>query len=110
MSALRNLPAVHPQAFASLIDIRPNRVVSMSLSRSKHGSIMLLAFAEGEFVSEEVYPGDTLYQVLEGEMPLTMNGSTLLLNAGEVLLVPAGVSHAIGGTSAFKVMQLTLNE
>ncbi len=67
MEFLRNLPVDHPEELAGLIEIRPGRVVSMALSRSEHCQMTLLAFGDGESVSEERYFGDTLYYVLEGQ-------------------------------------------
>ena len=64
MEFLRNLPVDHPEELAGLIEIRPGRVVSMALSRSEHCQMTLLAFGDGESVSEERYFGDTLYYVL----------------------------------------------
>ena len=44
--------------------------MSMALSRSEHCQMTLLAFGDGESISEERYFGDTVYYVLEGDMPL----------------------------------------
>ena len=67
MEFLRNLPTDDPAALAGLIDIRPARVVSMALTRSEHCQMTLLAFGDGESVSEERYFGDTLYLCAGGE-------------------------------------------
>ncbi len=108
MQHLRNLPTEHPGALAQMVTIQPGRVVSMALSRNEHCQMTLLAFADGESVSEELYFGDTFYYVLEGEMPLCLNGETLCVKAGDCLAVPAGTLHAVGGTQPFKVLQITL--
>ena len=78
----------------------------MALSRVGNVQMTLLAFAAGESVSEEAYFGDTKYNVLEGEMPLTMNGKTTVMRAGECVAVPAGTLHAVGGAGAFKKQML----
>ncbi len=108
MGRLRNLPQERPGALAGLIDIQPGRVVSMALSGDERCQMTLLAFADGESVSEERYPGDTLYYVLEGEMPLTIGEESHLLRAGECMSVPAGELHAVGGSIPFKLLQITL--
>ena len=108
MDHLRNLPLDHAESLAKMIDIRPGRVVSMALSKNEHCQMTLLAFADGESVSQEQYFGDTLYYVLEGEMPLVIGTEEYLLHAGECMAVPSGVLHAIGGTVPFKLLQITL--
>ena len=67
MDILRNLPVQQPAALRELISIQPGRVVSMALSCSEHCQMTLLAFGDGESISEERYFGDTVYYVLEGE-------------------------------------------
>lgn len=108
--ALRNLPTESPANLASLIVIREGRVVSMALSKSDACQMMLMAFGTGESVSEETYFGDTLYTVLEGEMPLFIGDTKHLLKAGDSLMVPAGTPHAIGGAGNFKLLQITLEK
>lgn len=108
MELLRNLPTEAPEALASLISMHPGRVVSRALSRSKHCRMTLLAFAAGESVSEERYPGDTLYFVLEGEMPVVFGNSIQRIAAGQCLAIPAHTLHAVGGASACKLLQITL--
>ena len=108
MEHLRNLPLDHAENLAQMISIKPGRVVSMALSGNEHCRMTLLAFADGESVSEEQYFGDTLYYVLEGEMPLIMEGREYVLHAGECMAVPANVLHAVGGTKPFKLLQITL--
>ena len=83
MDTLRNLPLETPQPLADLIAIQPGSVVSMALSRSDHCQMTLLAFAEGEGVSEERYFGDTLYLVLEGAMTLQQQGTRHTLQSGD---------------------------
>ena len=102
MDILRNLPVQQPAALSELISIQPGRVVSMALSRSEHCQMTLLAFGDGESISEERYFGDTVYYVLEGDMPLRLEGHEVRLGAGDCLAVPAQTTHAIGGNGPFK--------
>ena len=105
MEFLKHLPE-EPKALASLVEIRKNRVVSMSLSQSDCCQMMVMAVSQGEEVTSEEYPGDTIYYVLEGCMPLHRNGTTYTMQAGEIAAVPRGVPHAIGGAGDFKILQI----
>lgn len=108
MRHIKNLPAGKAEQLSGLVAIQPGRVVSMALSQNEHCQMTLLAFADGESVSEECYWGDTLYYVLEGEMPVRIDGQTALLKAGDCMAVPANVLHAVGGGEPFKLLQITL--
>ena len=108
MNLLRNLPTHSPDALRDLVQIQPGRVVSMALSRSEHCLMTLLAFADGESVSEEQYFGDTFYYVIEGVMPISLEGRQVFIDTGECFMVPAGIPHAVGGKDPFKLLQITV--
>ena len=108
MNLLRNLPVENPQALKEMIKVQPGRVVSMSLSKSDNCLMTLFAFADGESVSEEQYFGDTFYYVLEGLMPILIDGREIRIREGECFMIPAGTLHAIGGTEPFKLLQITV--
>ena len=110
MNFLRNLPTDAPESLRDRIQIQPGRVVSMALSKSDHCLMTLLAFADGESVSEEQYFGDTMYYVLEGTMPLTINGKTVHIGPGQCYMVPAQQLHAVGGKEPFKLLQITVQD
>lgn len=108
MEHLKGIIPNRIEALAGMIDIRPGRVVSMALSKNEHCLMTLLAFADGESVSEEEYFGDTLYYILEGEMPIIIDDKRQIIHTGECIAVPAGVLHAVGGAEPFKLLQITL--
>ncbi len=108
MSQLRNLPTEAAEAIAEMISVRKNQVISMALTKESGIQMTLLAFAEGENVSEEQYFGDTLYYVLEGTAVICRKEKEITVKTGEVLMVPAGVVHAVRGKGAFKLLQITL--
>lgn len=109
MDFLRNLPIQHPEQLARLIRVQEGRVVSMSMSRQEHCALTLLAFGDGECISEECYWGDTLYFILDGMLSLSMEGGSHRLRAGDCMAVPAHVSHGISAHGSCKLLQLTLS-
>lgn len=109
MEFLKHLPE-EPQDLKELIELEPGQVISMSLSRVENCQMMVMSVSQGEEVTQEEYPGDTLYYVLEGCMPLHRDGKTFLMQAGQVAAVPRGVAHAIGGAGDFKILQIILTK
>lgn len=109
MYYFKNLPE-NPQKLADLIKIKKGHVISMSLSKKENCQMMLLAVSKGEEVTAEQYPGDTLYYVLEGTMPLVRDGITTDLAVGDIVVVPRDIPHAIGGAGDFKILQIILTD
>lgn len=107
MDFFRHLPQ-EPEELSQLIQIRPGRVLSKTISQSQHCQLMLMAVSSGEEILAEEYPGDTLYYVLEGTMPLYRDGICHRMEPGQVEVVPRGVAHAIGGAGDFKILQIII--
>ncbi|NHM15646.1 cupin domain-containing protein [Eggerthellaceae bacterium zg-887] len=110
MATIRNVPTTSPEALASLIDVRPGRVVSMALSSSDACQLMVMTFDESESVSEECYFGDTLYYVIEGALEISQPSGTCRLGAGDVFAVSANIPHAVAAQGSCKLLQLTIAE
>lgn len=105
---LRNLPEEKAKNLASLVEAKPHQVVSMSLSKNENVNISLLAFSSGEDLSDESYPADTLYLVLEGSIEVVMENASFSVSRGQVLKVPAGKTHRLSSNESFKIMQISL--
>lgn len=109
MDYFKNLPE-NPQKLADLIEIKKGRIISMSLSKKENCQMMLMAVSEGEEITAEQYPGDTLYYVIEGTMPLIRNGTAKEMAAGDIAVVPRNIFHALGGAGNFKTLQIILTD
>lgn len=69
---------------------------------------MLMALPEGETLRGEVYPGDTLYYVLSGDLTIRRENIPENLQAGEALAVPAGVEHELTTQHGAKFLEVTI--
>jgi len=63
-----------------------------------------MTFAHYEFVSgasihEHFHPEEEVYEVIEGELEVTIDGVAQIARAGVVAIVPAGVRHSIKALS-----------
>ena len=80
------------------------QVVSRTLAQNPYVSVTLFAFAEGEEISTHDSAGDAMVQVLEGTGRFTVGGEEHLVHAGEALVMPAGIPHAVFAPEAFKML------
>ncbi len=107
---IKNISTETPEQLVALIEPKANQIVSMALSNADHVQVTLFCFADGEMVSEEEYPGATMYYLLEGTTKITRNGRDFILGTGDTLCVPAQVLHTVGGLSAFRMLQITIHQ
>lgn len=99
---IKNIPQDTDLVLTEQIDIRPGEIVSKTLAQNKHVSITLFAFDKGEEISTHESSGDAMVTVLEGTGRYTVGGKTHILKAGQTLIMPANVPHAVYGEEAFK--------
>lgn len=79
-------------------------VVSLQITKAEGGNVTLLAFDEGQELSEHTAPFDALVHVLEGEAEIKISGKPFLLKAGEAIIMPAGQPHALKAIKRFKML------
>ena len=90
------------------IEYQPGQVVSKTLVQNDKVSMTLFSFDKGEEISTHASGGDAMVTVLEGPGKFTVGGQEFLLNAGETLIMPKDIPHAVYGQERFK-MQLTVS-
>jgi len=79
-------------------------VISKTLIKKEKGNITLFAFDEGQGLSEHTAPFDAFVQIVEGNAELIIGGKSLFPKAGECVVMPAGIPHAVKAPTAFKML------
>ena len=83
-------------------------VVSRMLLKKPSGSVTLFAFAAGEGLSEHTAPFDALVCVTDGRAEIEVGGQAYTVGAGETILLPANVPHALRAVERFKMLLIML--
>jgi quercetin dioxygenase-like cupin family protein len=52
-------------------------------------------FVRGSFIHEHFHPQEEVYEVIEGELEITIDGEAKIVRPGLVAIVPAGVAHSV---------------
>lgn len=87
-----------------LVAYQDGAVVSRTVVDRKIGTITLFAFSAGQGLSEHTAPFDAVVQVLDGEARITIGGDEHVVRAGQLLIMPANVPHALRALQPFKMM------
>ena len=91
-----------------LVEYQEHQVVSKTLVQNEAVSMTIFSFDKGEEISTHAAGGDAMVTVLEGTGRFTVGGQVFLLAAGETLIMPKDIPHAVYGEERFK-MQLTVS-
>lgn len=86
-----------------LVAYQPGQVVSKTLVQNENMSVTIFSFDKGEEISTHASGGDAMVTVLEGVGRFTVGGDVFVLNAGETLVMPKDVPHAVFGQEPFKM-------
>jgi quercetin dioxygenase-like cupin family protein len=85
-------------------------VVSQTVIEKKTGTVTLFAFDKGQGLSEHSAPFDALVQVLDGRAVITIGGEPHGVKAGEYVIMPANVPHALKAAQKFKMLLIMIKD
>lgn len=64
----------------------------------------IFSFDKGEEISSHAAGGDAMVTVLDGTGKFTVGGVEYVLEAGETLIMPKDIPHAVFGLKRFKML------
>jgi quercetin dioxygenase-like cupin family protein len=88
----------------TLISYQEGSVVSKTLVDRGIGTITLFSFDAGQGLSEHTAPFDAFVQIVDGEAEVTISGETHMVQAGEIIIMPADKPHALRAEKRFAML------
>ena len=79
-------------------------VVSKTIVKKDAGNVTLFGFDEGQGLSEHTAPCDAMVHVLDGKAEITIDQKPYVLTAGESIIMPANIPHALKAVEKFKML------
>lgn len=86
------------------IDYTDNATVSKMVLKKQTGNITLFAFDAGQGLSEHSAPFDAFVLVAEGKGRIIIDKKDHDLSAGQFIVMPANIPHAVQALEKFKMM------
>ncbi len=83
-------------------------VVSKTLLKKDTGNITLFSFDAGQGLSEHTAPFDATVHILDGEAVISIGGESQTVKAGEMLIMPANIPHALHAEKQFKMLLIMI--
>ncbi|HEX2936536.1 MAG TPA: cupin domain-containing protein [Bacteroidales bacterium] len=95
---------------AESVEYAAQTVVSRTVLKKDTGNVTLFAFDKGEGLSEHTAPFDAMVHILDGQAEIRIGGTPHVLKAGEAIIMPANISHALRAIERFKMMLIMIKE
>ena len=108
MEKMKNISEKEVLTLREQVAYQPGQVVSRTLAQNSAVSVTLFSFDKGEEISTHAAGGDAMVTVLEGKGRFTVAEDVFYLEAGETLIMPNDIPHAVYGEERFK-MQLVVS-
>jgi quercetin dioxygenase-like cupin family protein len=93
-----------PAKLADMIEYQKGSVVSRTVVDQKAGTVTLFAFDNDEGLSEHTAPYEALIYIVEGEVEVKVSARSFILEAGDMIMLPANKPHALRGIQRFKML------
>ena len=100
----KNIPAAQALDLVGLVDYAGGSIVSREIAKNEAGTLTLFAFDAGQGLSEHSAPFDAVVHILDGEAELLIGGKPIHAAAGQLVVMPANVPHAIKAEQRFKML------
>jgi len=91
-------------SFNDSIEYASGGILSKTVLKKETGNISLFSFAKGEALSEHTAPFDAMIQVVDGKAEIIIGGKPFILEAGQTIIMPANIPHAVNAMEKFKMV------
>lgn len=89
---------------AKEIEYSAGSIVSKIIYKSEYNILTLFSLDKGQTIAEHITPFDAMVQVLEGMVELTIGGVKTIVSAGESIIMPANIPHALLAVTSYKML------
>lgn len=101
---MKNIETAKVLSLKELVNYQQGQIVSKTLVQNQSVSITLFAFDKEEEISAHASQGDAMVHVLDGTAQITIDGEKYAVGAGETIVMPAEVPHAVFALDKIKFM------
>jgi quercetin dioxygenase-like cupin family protein len=101
---IKNIPFSTSLELVKLVAYRPGRVVNRRILNSDRLSITLYAFGRGDGFDTYAASGDSMVQVLDGDVFFNIGGKEITCGPGQMVAIPADIPHTLTAIKRSKVL------
>ncbi|MCX6335142.1 MAG: cupin domain-containing protein [Bacteroidia bacterium] len=95
-------------SFIDSVEYASGGILSKTVLKKETGNISLFSFAKGEALSEHTAPFDAMIQVVDGKGEIIIGGKSFFVEADQVIIMPANITHAVKAVEKFKMVLIMI--
>lgn len=92
----------------NIITVEEQQVSSLTLVQRPSLAMTLLSLDKGTSIGGHSSPGDAMVNVLSGQAEITIGETKHTVQAGESIVMPANVPHALYAAEAFQMLLIVV--
>jgi len=96
------------QELTKLVEYANDSIVSKTVLDKTAGTVTLFAFDKGQRLSEHKASYDAAVQVIDGTGRFTIGGKDVNVSAGQIIVMPADIPHAVTAEEKFKMLLIMI--
>ena len=104
----QHVPCSEPFNLTDAILYADGSVISKTILDKGVGAITLFSFDKGQGLSEHTSPFDAVVCIIDGAAHITIGGEDKIVAAGEMIIMPANVPHALHAKDRFKMLLIMI--
>ena len=93
---------------ANSVEYSDGAIVSKIITKKDTGNLTLFAFDKGQGLSEHSASFDAVIQVVEGIGEIIINKVAYQVQAGNFIIMPANIPHAVNANERFKMLLIMI--
>lgn len=104
MTFIQKLPHSEVVNLRKQVPVNEDQVSSMTLVQRKDLALTVFSLDKGQGIGGHSSPGDAMVNILSGQAEITIGEDKFTVNAGETIVMPANIRHALFAVEAFQML------
>lgn len=105
---IKKLPQSKVIDLKNIITVEEQQVSSLTLVQRPNLAMTLLSLDKGTSIGGHSSPGDAMVNILSGQSEITIGENRYSVQAGESIVLPANIPHALYAREAFQMLLIVV--
>lgn len=106
---MKNIAKGEVVVLKDLVSVEKDRVSSFTLAQKSNLTVTVFAFDANTGIGPHTSNGDAMVNAIDGEGEITIGNDKCTLSAGQSIVMPAGILHAVNAKAkTFKMLLIVV--